>query len=307
MNKMSNNKIPFGLKNGLLVDVSEVESGLACGCICPSCKRKLQANKGQIVSHYFSHDPSAETKACESAFETSVHLMAKQILSEDGHMNFPGLTISVSGSDVNGNTHAEEMQLEEEAQRYFERVELEKRLEDIRPDIISYIDGIPFLIEVAVTSFSDREKKNKIRGLSLPAVEIDLSAVDYTITKGELRELINSTSTKKAWLSNPRAIDAKIELHAKLNEKLLVINEGIYRNRITPKTREKTNYRPPKKIVAQANTINKGSPTTKQYDPRWFVCEACRHLFKVPLREAPYSIETIPCPECDHDVSAKPY
>lgn len=138
VNTISNNKIPFGLKNGLLVDVSEVGSGLACGCICPSCKRKLQANKGKIVSHYFSHDPSAETKACESAFETSVHLMAKQILSEDGHMNFPGLTISVSGSDANGNTHAEEMQLEEEAKRYFERVELEKRLEDIRPDIISY-------------------------------------------------------------------------------------------------------------------------------------------------------------------------
>ena len=163
MNKISNNKIPFGLKNGLLVDVSEVVSGLACGCICPSCKRKLQANKGQIVSHYFSHDPSAETKACESAFETSVHLMAKQILSEDGHMNFPGLTITVSGSDANGNIHAEEMQLEEEAQRYFEGVELEKRLEYIRPDIISYIDAIPFLIEVAVTSFPIEKKEQNSR------------------------------------------------------------------------------------------------------------------------------------------------
>lgn len=307
MSKISNNKIPFGLKNGLLVDVSEVESGLACGCICPSCKRKLQANKGHIVSHYFSHDPSAETKACESAFETSVHLMAKQILSEDGYMNFPGLTISVSGSDANGNTHAEEMQLEEDAQRYFERVELEKRLEDIRPDIVSHINGIPFLIEVAVTSFSDREKKNKIRSLSLPAVEIDLSAVDYTITKVELRKLINSTSTKKEWLSNPRAIDAKKELQAKLNEKLRVINEGIYRNRYTPKTREKTNYRPPNKIATQATTINKETPIAKQYDLRWFVCEACRHLFNVPLRNTPYSIETIPCPECDHAVSAKPH
>lgn len=306
MSKISNNKIPFGLKNGLLVDVSEVESGLSCGCVCPSCKRKLQANKGQIVSHYFSHDPSAETKTCESAFETSIHLMAKQIISEDGHLNFPGLTISASGSDANGITHAEEMQLEEKGKRYFERVELEKRLEDIRPDIISYIDGIPFLIEVAVTSFSDREKKNKIRSLTLPAVEIDLSGVDYTITKGELRELINSTSTKKIWLSNPRAIDAKKELQAKLNEKLRVINEGIYRNRYTPKTREESAYRPLKKIATQVNTFNKESTIAKQYDSRWFVCEACRHLFKIPLREAPYSIETITCPECDHAVSAKP-
>ena len=151
MRKILNNKIPFGLKDGLLVEVSEVESGLACDCVCPSCKRRLQANKGEIVSHYFSHDPSAKTKACESAFETSIHLMAKQILSEDACLNFPSLTISVSGKDANGNEHVEEMQLEEEAQRFFERVELEKRLEEIRPDIISYISGSPFLIEVAVT------------------------------------------------------------------------------------------------------------------------------------------------------------
>lgn len=306
MSKISNNKIPFGLKNGLLVDVSEVESGLACGCICPSCKRQLQANKGRVVSHYFSHDPSAEKKACESAFETSIHLMAKQILSEDGCMNFPGLTISVSGSDANGNTHVEEIQLEEEVQRYFERVELEKRLEDIRPDIISYIDGVPFLIEVAVTSFSDQEKKNKIRSLTLPAVEIDLSAVNYTITKDELRELVNLTSTKKTWLSNPRAINAKRELQAKLNEKLRVINEGILRNRYTPKTRGENNHCPPKKIVTQANTTRKNGQLKKQYDQRWFVCEACRHVFKVPLRMAPYSIESTPCPECAHEVSAKP-
>ncbi len=305
--KISNNKIPFGLKNGLLVEVSEVESGLACGCVCPSCNRRLQANKGKIVSHYFSHDPSDEAKVCESAFETSIHLMAKQILSEDGHLKFPSLTVSVSGTDANGDEHVEEMQLEEEEQRVFERVELERRLEDIRPDIISYINGMPFLVEVAVTSFSDREKKNKIRGLGLPAIEIDLSSVDYSTTKSKLRELINATSTKKIWLSNPRAIDAKKELQLELNRKIQEINERIYRNRYTKKTQEKRGYRPPNKIATQVTTYRKERVIEKQYDPRWFVCEACRHLFRVPLREAPYSIETIPCPECDHDVSAKSY
>jgi DNA-directed RNA polymerase subunit RPC12/RpoP len=231
--------------------------------------------------------------------------MAKQILSEDRLMNFPGLTISVAGSDVNGNEHVEEMQLEEEAQRSFESVELEKRLEEIRPDIISYISDMPFLIEVAVTSFSDREKKNKIRDLGLPAIEIDLSNVDYTTTKSELRELINAASTKKVWLSNPRAIDAKKVLQAKLNERIQAINEGIFRNRYTRKAQEKHSYRSSPMVATPVNTIGQ-SFIVRQYDPRWFVCEACRHLFKIPLREAPYSLETIPCPECDHEVLAKP-
>jgi hypothetical protein len=289
--KKSNNKIPFGLKNDTLVEVSEVESGLACGCICPSCKRKLQANKGQHVSHYFSHDPSVETKVCESAFETSIHLMAKEILCEDGYLIFPALTISFSKSDQLGDTHVEEMLIEEEGRRSFERVELEKRLEEIRPDIIAYINGEPFLIEVAVTSFADSNKKKIIRNLGLPAIEIDLSSVDYTTTKNDLRELINGSSAKKQWLFNPKAMNAPMELLAKLGEKIQRINESIDASR--------------RKLQKQPNPPIRQAPNTE--DVRFFVCEACRHLFEVPRRNAPDSIETIPCPECDHAVSTKPW
>ena len=31
----SSNKIPFGLRDGRMVEVSEVKSGLACRCVCP--------------------------------------------------------------------------------------------------------------------------------------------------------------------------------------------------------------------------------------------------------------------------------
>lgn len=303
MSRASNIKIPFGLRGGKLVHVSEVKSGLACGCVCPACKRKLQANKGEIVSHYFSHDPSPEIKVCESAFETSIHRMAKQILSEDGYCVIPGLTLSMSKADESGEDHTEEISIEEEAKREFERVELEKRLEDIRPDIIAYRDDMPLLIEVAVTSFADRKKKTIIRDLGLPAIEIDLSSVDYTITEDELRKLINGPSAKKTWLSNPKAINAKKELETRLDEKIRIINERIYSDLQKPRKLEQRPVyqqepiKPQKEIKVRAIDI-------KQYDPRWFVCEACRHVFKVPLRNAPYSIKTIPCPECDYSVSA---
>lgn len=40
--------IPFGLKDGKYYDVSEVERGRACGCICPSCKQVLVAKKATL-------------------------------------------------------------------------------------------------------------------------------------------------------------------------------------------------------------------------------------------------------------------
>ena len=303
MEKISNNRIPFGLKNDRMVDVSAVESGLACGCICPSCKRDLQANKGKVVSHYFSHDPSAETRVCESAFETSIHLMAKQILSEESYSMLPGLTISLSKPDLTGKSHKEKIVVEAAAEKVFEGVELEKRLEGIRPDIISYTGGKPLLIEVAVTSFADSKKKQIIRSLGLPAIEIDLSSVGYATTKEELRKLVVSSAKNKHWLSNPKAVDAKKELNVRLDEKIRLINEGNKGRGSTP--RKQVNH-----TFGQVPEIPRSEPREKdgimQYNPRWFVCEACSHLFNVPLRDAPYSIETIPCPECDYAVSAKP-
>ena len=301
--KISNNKIPFGLKDGVLVGVSEVQSGLACGCVCPSCHRKLQANKGKKVSHYFSHDPSKQTRACESAFETSIHLMAKQILSEEGVAKFPELSVKVTQDDKNGQAHEEVGIVTEESLMKFSHVELEKRLEEIRPDIIAYQDSIPYLIEIAVTHFSDSEKVKRIRSKNIHAIEVDLSKVTYTTTKEELTQLIIDKVDNKKWLSNPAAPLKKAEIKNRLEERIRKINENIYKSRQANKVSYVTNpVLTQKKYSTPTHSYR--AARTKEYDPRWFLCEACRHIFKVPLKDAPYTIETIQCPECDHAVSA---
>lgn len=50
-------KIPFGIRgvDGELVDVHDVERGIACGCICPSCKAPLNAKKGDVKEWHFAH------------------------------------------------------------------------------------------------------------------------------------------------------------------------------------------------------------------------------------------------------------
>ena len=308
----SNNKIPFGLKNDTFVSVHDVVSGLACGCVCPCCHKKLQANKGKINVNYFSHDPSEETSSCTKAFETSIHSMAKQILSEEGYTIFPSLVIEMSQTDMNGATHTEKRTIETESISRFNKVELEQRLEDIRPDIIAYINDEPILIEVAVTHFVDEKKKQYIRGLNLPAIEIDLSSVSYTTTKEELKALICSPA-KRAWISNPKAVNIKIELKAILDQKIRSINTDIYKNKYKTEHSVKTRKVAPLKKSASNNITKR--VREKEYDPRWFVCRNCldnrtlynNHslevVFSIPLALAPYSLKTIECPFCNNEAN----
>ncbi|MFB2961877.1 hypothetical protein ACE1BM_19525 [Aeromonas jandaei] len=62
-------------------------------------------------------------------------------------------------------------------------------------------------------------------------------------------------------------------------------------------------------VVPQKKNVTSGydnkTKNIKESDPRWFLCEACRHVFKVALKDAPYTIKSIPCPECEHAVSAR--
>lgn len=305
----SNNKIPFGLKDGVLHHISEVLSGLACGCVCPSCLVMLQANKGTRGKrvHYFSHDPSSNAVDCKKTFETSIHMMAKQILEKRKNTIFPMLEISMSMEDDNGVEHTEKIQVTEKTMKSFSRVELEKKLADIRPDIIAYTSSqIPILIEVAVTHFSDAQKKEKIRNLGLFAIEIDLSGISYFITEEELSKLIIEEFENKKWLSNPLAIQSKIELSARLAQTVSDANLRIaaskkdYLERLQKKLpkpySQKKNQAIQVSVVAEKN----------EYTKRWFICDKCRHLFDKSFEEAPYTLITIDCPECKFSVSTSP-
>ena len=303
MTSITVNRVPFGLRDGVMVEVSEVDSGLACSCICPACERPLQARKGKIRSHHFAHDSSAGEKICTAGLETSIHLMAKQILKDDVSLVLPELTIKQTAEDAFGRAYTEEMSVEEAGIKSFERVELEKRLEDIRPDIIAYIDGSPLLIEVAVTSFVGKEKKQRIQKLRLPAVEIDLGSVSYATTKEDLRNLLNSESTKKVWLSNPKAIGAKSVLKSRLEDKIHRINEANPRRTLqSPDYHSTPTRRPPS---ADSSLSRRQIHAAEGHgETRWFHCESCTDVFELPLSAAPPSIRTVTCPGCRCLVSA---
>lgn len=62
-------------QEGHLVHIDSVLNGNECGCICPACKKPLQAkNAGQIRIHHFAHNSGVD---CPASLETTLHLLAK--------------------------------------------------------------------------------------------------------------------------------------------------------------------------------------------------------------------------------------
>lgn len=81
--------IPFALDPaGNWRDVSEVERGLACKCVCPECAGRVVAKKGEIRAHHFAHD---DLRECRHALEASIFGVTVELLREPNAMlQLPG-------------------------------------------------------------------------------------------------------------------------------------------------------------------------------------------------------------------------
>lgn len=293
-------KIPFGVKSGVLVSVAEVDSGLSCGCVCPACGRALQARKGHKVAHYFAHNPSDDSSDCETALETAIHLMAKQILSEAKAIFLPKLSIRELQHDFDQKPHRLTEVVTEERGVTFDWIDVERQLDDIRPDLIGYVDGKPLVIEIYVAHKCDREKVRKLRERGLFAIEVDLSKLRYTVTREELVKLLLSGGENKKWLSHPEAPATKRRLRSSLTQKVNSINEEIHRRsssghgfRITARKR----VQPQRAISARTLT------PTKEYPTRIFFCKQCRHQFSMASIEVPSILTKVACTACGAAVS----
>lgn len=87
--------IPFGLRkaDNQLVDVSSVQKGRDCGCVCPSCHAALIARKGEINQWHFAHAfrgvNEEKVEQCDYSFYLSVALMAKQLFQACESIRLP--------------------------------------------------------------------------------------------------------------------------------------------------------------------------------------------------------------------------
>ena len=181
-------KQKHGLKNGKLVSIDEVESGLACGCICPCCESELVGKKGKVKAHHFAH----KSEACAGALETALHLLAKEIIDQEKFMIFPPLD-HPKKSDVVWRPAKK---------NHFTKVEVERNLGDIKPDLIAYCNDEQIYIEIAVTHFIDEEKLEKIKKRKVSTIEVDLRRLKSDYTEKDVKKALLENYSNKEWMYN---------------------------------------------------------------------------------------------------------
>ena len=166
---------------GNLTHVDTVPKGAKCGCHCPHCNAPLYAkNGGQVREHHFAH---AQGRECEGAYESSLHLLAKEILQETGQIMLPSQYGMPSG-----RVRLRNIQVEKWDEQY-----------KIRPDVEGLMNnGERLLVEFYFSHKVDGEKRKVIVENHLKCIEIDINY--QALEKAEFKDfLINSTDDRK-WL-----------------------------------------------------------------------------------------------------------
>lgn len=188
-------KLPYGLRDNVLVHISAAARGLACGCVCSACGDKLVARKGDDRCHHFAHQSGKE---CATAVETALHRAAKEILLDCRKMMLPCVQVTL-------NMNCYPLELYRERMVSFDEVHEETRVDAVIPDIVGYRRGTKLLIEIHVSHAVPPAKLTKIRELNISAIEVDLSSACRTFDADELRKVIVRMPDHKTWLHNVKA------------------------------------------------------------------------------------------------------
>lgn len=169
-----------------LVNIKQVERGLACNCYCFECNEPVVARKGDKNEHHFAHSNNKES--CNIKPESILHKFAKQVIMEKKCVVLPPLPET-------DETEARNWQ--------FSSLVAEQAVGSIRPDLVASVDNEMLFIEVAVTSFVDTDKLNFIKQLNIKTVEIDLRELlkrNVCVPSDEAEQFILEQVDNKKWL-----------------------------------------------------------------------------------------------------------
>ena len=172
-------------KNNQLVHIDAVENGGKCNCICPYCEKPLFAkNGGDIREHHFAHYKGNE---CEHAYETTLHMLAKEIIMEEQCIMLPPSDDKKFPSGLVKLHNLKEEQWD--------------NVYGIRPDIDGIMEnGERLIIEFFVSHKVQRKKNDTIVNNNLKCIEIDLNYI--RMDKSSIREFLINSNKNRKWVTN---------------------------------------------------------------------------------------------------------
>lgn len=214
-------------RHGHKIYIDEAESGKR-GYFCLACNKEMQAKKGPIKFHHFSHDPKDQEKngKCTYMDELYRHKISKEILQALKFIKVPAV-YKFPPKDVEGRANKLNDPAFLRAKRvgievvFFEDEngiirntsspdwkESEDRREVIRPDVTFFneADNPILLIELVATHKLSEEKKIKIRHLGIDCVQVLIPK-----DSPENIEAVFSQTLNTKWIYNGKEARAEYE------------------------------------------------------------------------------------------------
>lgn len=206
---MHNSDLVYGLRDNILTHISKVERGFKCNCICSFCKEELNAKQGGKNKHHFAHKSGAD---CPNAYESALHLLAKEVLLKSKRIYLPYFPIEETD-------YFEILPFNLETQRLTvlaNEVILEENINEngirVKPDAIIKVGDREIFIEFANTHFVDYDKRYKLETLKKECIEIDIRGLE--LNSRSLESYLSNYNESSYWINN---IESKKEFEEKYN------------------------------------------------------------------------------------------
>jgi Competence protein CoiA-like family len=217
--------IPFALRevDQRFVGVVDVASGLACGCICPSCKSRLIARKGNVKVWHFAHVSRADGHQietdCDYSWVVSVRLMARQLLGDGLDLDLPAVTDSVQTADRWGQMVRHTYPVAPAHGVAINQPQLDVPFAGALVDVLASVAGQPFVIYF---THAGRPLPETLKAPTTPCagvVSISLGqhalGVENTTAglddRQRLTDFLTSHLASKAWVYHPDMPDKRPE------------------------------------------------------------------------------------------------
>ena len=185
------------LQNGQYISISKVLPGLACNCNCLECNDRMIARKGPKRTWHFAH---YKNHTCGLTPETACHKMAKDLLKRLKVIMLPAVY-----AQLGRGTGQYKIMLYQMKSIPFDEVFLEKKIGNIRPDVIMQVNQNRHLaIEIVVSNPVSPSKMKKIKNDRISTLQIELKGLLDILDNEELEKVIKSDILLKSWLFNNR-------------------------------------------------------------------------------------------------------
>jgi len=128
---------------------------------------------------------------CSGGVESSLHFLAKKVLSTHQSIVLPRQEIRFPGERGRFPQHAFRVT----------SAQVETKFGEIVPDVLIDIYGITLAVEILVTHKVDERKAEQFRKMGLLAIEIDLSRVDRELPESDIARLVVGGGGHKYWVN----------------------------------------------------------------------------------------------------------